>query len=608
MENISKNYYTSVFKHIKLTKVYLNTLNCNISHNTDLLNWFKELCRLLTKVIVYITEYNKKLHKELNYKEKLLLYLQQLLTSLSLLINIFVRESEVEQPLMEIRCFCQKQMVYSLDGIRQTLSQTAIIDISNGNFVKWMDSALDKLNEIDYINKKQEAKNIFRDTKVLFEEVLSHAMSIAQVTLLDDYKKIRGSSQSVLEALESLSVEINKPIPNTAMLNLFIDTCMNKLCALERRVNTAVLKLSLKVFSEYTLPLEAIHTFCFDKSNRGKQSELDNLIVELDLHVDRILQIGLFAVSCSSCSNNCVKIRSCLASLEALETELVPAFTSVLNEISLNKIQLSLLLKDYWLNQARILHKLICLIIDPFAFCEVIYEENKLLVADISESVKTQSTMDVTLFDKLLRQSKVLEQFMQIVIEDQQEANVSEIKNAYSDFKCVLNEVKTAFDVLPDERSSHLRIIKRCKILLSSIKNLWVCFADENTENQNLCTKDVSHVEKTTLEQASKPVFGNVFLDHIISRGKDILKDRSILYRTTVRNATFKVPEPSLQTQTITNKLPFQERKLPNLKLTHLRNKTFINSSYRNKTNGELQMTDILKELNNLTNASLSTK
>lgn len=48
-----------------------------------------------------ICELNKELKGKLEKgnRDTLLLYLSQLLTSLSLLINIFVKESEVEQPL-----------------------------------------------------------------------------------------------------------------------------------------------------------------------------------------------------------------------------------------------------------------------------------------------------------------------------------------------------------------------------------------------------------------------------------------------------------------------------------------------------------------------------
>lgn len=88
---------------------------------------------------------------------------------------------------------------------------------------------------------------------------------------------------------------------NQSMINLSVQTCSDKICILERRVNNAVLKLTLKVFSEYTEQLDNIHTFCFDFSNAEKPTaEFASLIKKHDFQVDRILQIGLFAVSCST--------------------------------------------------------------------------------------------------------------------------------------------------------------------------------------------------------------------------------------------------------------------------------------------------------------------
>lgn len=104
----------------------------------------------------------------------------------------------------------------------------------------------------------------------------------------------------MLSTLKSLQTEINNQKTNPAMINLFIDACSYKLCNLEKKVNTAVLKLSLNVFSEFILPLEKIYSFCFNTNNREKIDEFDSLVADFDLHVDRIMQIGLFAVSCSS--------------------------------------------------------------------------------------------------------------------------------------------------------------------------------------------------------------------------------------------------------------------------------------------------------------------
>lgn len=59
-----------------------------------------------------------------------------------------------------------------------------------------MDIAIEKINLIDFVNVEQASMD-FNETKKIFEEVLSHAMSLAQVTLEEEYKMIRGSSQTV---------------------------------------------------------------------------------------------------------------------------------------------------------------------------------------------------------------------------------------------------------------------------------------------------------------------------------------------------------------------------------------------------------------------------
>lgn len=80
------------------------------------------------------------------------------------------------------------------------MSNKSILDLS-GSFIKWMDSALDKIAEIDTSKSKEVVKAVCNDAKALFEEVLCHAMSIAQVALQEDCKIIRGSSQTVISSV-----------------------------------------------------------------------------------------------------------------------------------------------------------------------------------------------------------------------------------------------------------------------------------------------------------------------------------------------------------------------------------------------------------------------
>ncbi|KAJ8984224.1 hypothetical protein NQ317_007456, partial [Molorchus minor] len=434
-----------------------------------------QFCNNLANLILLICDLNKELKGKLEKgnRDTSLLYLSQLITSLSLLINIFVQESDIYETLTGARLCAKRRITWCLDGIQETLTTNKSILDPSGNFIRWMDSALDSIAKIELDKDKDILLGICNDTRVLFEEVLSHAMSIAQVALEEDCKIIRGSSQTVLDSLDSLTKEINKINLNPSMVNLFVDVCTDKLCILERRVNTAVLRLSLKVFSEYTVALEAIHDFCFIEENQGNTEELDLLVADFDLHVDRIMQIGLFAVSCSTCRGLSfdsdmlgIKIRSCLASLEALECELVPAFTAVLLDPSVPNINLALLLKRHWIQQANILRQLIYVIIDPFAFCQVvIYEENKESVDDISDSVKAKGWLEKESVRVLVGKASVF----------------TGLYGSYSE-------------------------------------------------------------EFGNINNSEKPTTKNAFLDHIINRGKQILKDRSILYKTSLKNDTFNIP------------------------------------------------------------------
>lgn len=65
------------------------------------------------------------------------------------------------------------------------------------------------------------------------------------------------------------------------------------------------------------------------------------------------------------------QIRSNLASLESLESELVPALTSLYMEPSTVACLHANLLVEHWLQEVRNLKNSVCFIIDPAAFGQV---------------------------------------------------------------------------------------------------------------------------------------------------------------------------------------------------------------------------------------------
>lgn len=74
------------------------------------------------------------------------------------------------------------------------------------------------------------------------------------------------------------------------------------LCKLEQKVNTAVLRLVLEVFTHVNSPLKNMVNKCridCDKDNKYSE-DLDALISDFDSEMDKIMQIGLFAISCST--------------------------------------------------------------------------------------------------------------------------------------------------------------------------------------------------------------------------------------------------------------------------------------------------------------------
>lgn len=64
-------------------------------------------------------------------------------------------------------------------------------------------------------------------------------------------------------------------------------------------------------------------------------------------------------------------MRSALASLESLESELVPAITTYYMDQSIESEKQAVILANHWSQMVNILQDLIHLIVDPIAFTQV---------------------------------------------------------------------------------------------------------------------------------------------------------------------------------------------------------------------------------------------
>lgn len=68
-----------------------------------------------------------------------------------------------------------------------------------GCFIKLVDYALDKISDIyDSESSPQNLLDTCSEAKIIFTELLTHAMVIAQISLEEDSKIIEGSCKSVI--------------------------------------------------------------------------------------------------------------------------------------------------------------------------------------------------------------------------------------------------------------------------------------------------------------------------------------------------------------------------------------------------------------------------
>lgn len=91
-------------------------------------------------------------------------------------------------------------MQYSMKGIQEDIMEANNKSEDNllGCFIKLVDYALDKISEIyDSESTQENLLNISSDAKIIFSELMTHAMIIAQICSEEDSKMIKGSCQSV---------------------------------------------------------------------------------------------------------------------------------------------------------------------------------------------------------------------------------------------------------------------------------------------------------------------------------------------------------------------------------------------------------------------------
>lgn len=337
------------------------------------------------------------------------------------------------------------------------------------NFISLLDNAFDILSSfmgLESANMRiaNEAENRAemmmesREVREIVEQLLSHALSFANIALDSDKNPINALSQTVLKVALEFEEEFSLSNPdkkaNMTSQRIKAIALENSLCNLENFINNALLRLSFEVF--HVMDGKVVKRMMDIKN----QTKLEEEIEKFDLLVDRFIVIGRFAISfISDDAKISSAIRSNLASIESLDSYLIPAVSSK-SDPSFE------ILQSHFEEETKLLQLHVQQIIETKAFCSILMDQ---LNSGIEANRKE---FDRKSLENLLQRSNILLQHLNINSKNLQLTNDRVAKFYFHDFKLILNECDAILHFPEPIDDCERRIIKRFRILNSTVRKL----------------------------------------------------------------------------------------------------------------------------------------
>ena len=190
-------------------------------------------------------------------------------------------------------------------------------ETENKSFIDCMDAVLDQL--APYSSYKDDTQTIIKKSVVnvaenqaeamfaaqqirsLINMILSHTLSFANVALKRDKRALAALCQKLLRECIAFQEECSLGLKPEAPLNdsnrkLKAISLGNALYHLEDFINEALLRLVYTCFLDFhKLSIERLRKVILE--HEVDDPELDELIADFDVNVDRSTQIGIFAIA-----------------------------------------------------------------------------------------------------------------------------------------------------------------------------------------------------------------------------------------------------------------------------------------------------------------------
>ena len=401
------------------------------------------------------------------------------------------------------------------------------------NFLNYLDTALDLISpfttiyrcsendenkSINVAEHNAEAMLCSKELRSILESLIAQTFAFSNVALDTDKKPLTAMCQRILKECiafeKESSLEDSKVCPNEQARKLKATILENSLYQLENLISECLLRMVCEVFSDFD---NGLLVRMRNLNGEKDEEKIDKLTNEFDCVIDRLLQIGLFAITYAGDYKTASTIRSCLASLEALDSYLIPSL------FSHNKRH-SEIIQRHWLEEMNILRVQIQKIVDTNAFSLSLIDIIEIGI----ESLKKDFNYDLA--SALLRKANLFKQHLDI---NKENLKIDLESQSVKDFKLMFKECSAILSMYKDgqENIKEEKILKRFRILLKKLKMI---------QNAIGCSVKISKKEEFVEEEGQKANSNELkeFFDSF-----DI-RPPSILYRTR-RNSEVYSPRSS---------------------------------------------------------------
>ncbi|XP_055533312.1 serendipity locus protein alpha-like [Wyeomyia smithii] len=498
----------------KLYRGYMCSKQSGIDWLNTVCGDFFKLFRVLHKFIVFEACNN------VGVMKITFLCLSQIVVCIRCLEQTLMVECEKQCVLSSTRqCFLDR-IVWCMAKLKALSEDSDSVERENtmeSNFVNFLDLALSLVEPLTVafeskheINQaQQDAEAMMETAKIrsVVEALVAQTLSFGNVLNAKERTQLMGASQKVLKECISLEKESalveGEDKPNAQSRLLKASALESAIFQLEAQVNDCLLRLVYDTFAELNQNL--IGDMRSLVKNEAPEEDISSATDKFDSLVDKMMQIGLFAISYADNYKVASTIRSCLASIEALDSYLVPSIFVPCNHHSK-------LLEEHWSAELSMLRYHVQRIIDSNAFALALVE---ILDCGIDSLL---CSFNVTEALTLIRQAEVFREHLEFNFSDLKLAE-EPLKIHFEDFKTMVLECRAIVKCFKEDPTIDTdRILKRFRIMLIKLKKIQQTISvgkskdasTAHTSEVQLLIPDLARTdEEKAVEQSVKDFFSS---------------------------------------------------------------------------------------------------